>query len=405
MKILRVFIGVLLLASGVTACGSAAPNETYYQSSIETFDFDFEKETSFKKYIEENIAYVKEHRVYFDAGNVETELSRILPYELTIPSGCNATPSRGALLIHGISDTTHSLKDIAEFLNSECILVRGLLLPGHGTRPGDLLRITKEEWIDAVDFGIRSLKNEVDHVYVAGFSLGGLLATHAATNHADLSGLVLLSPSLHITYSPLAWQTRWLRYVQDWVDIDPNASPVRYQSMPTNGIAELMELKSKTIRSLRRTKGLKPPVFAMLAEHDMSVHSRKTLEVLHSASSHEKSRFVYYGGNGKNKIRDSRIEYRSDYLPDLRILNFSHVTFPYSPENALFGENGEIKECGQNIGVVNRDEAEACFKTDSPWKGELGSTDDTKYLPLQRLTYNPHFAQMTRDILSFINTQ
>ena len=404
MKTLRILTSVLLLA-GTAACGSAAPNEAYYQPSMETFDFNFKEETSFKKYMEEKTAYVKRHRIYFDAGNTDVELSRITPYELPVPPGCDAKPSRGALLIHGISDTTYSLKDIAEFLNSECVLIRAMLLPGHGTRPGDLLQIKKEEWIEAVDFGIRSLKSEVDHVYVVGFSLGGLLATHAATNHTDLSGLVLLSPSLQVVYSPLVWQTRWLRYVWDWMDVDPNASPVRYHSMPTNGLAELMELRSKTIWSLRRKRGLKPPVFAMLAEHDVSVNSRKTLEILHAASSHEKSKFIYYGDHDKSSIENNRTEYRSAYLPDLKILNFSHVAFTYSPENPLFGENGEIKVCGKNIGVVHKEEAEKCFETDYPWKGEFGSTNDAKYLPLQRLTYNPDFTRMTNDILSFINTQ
>ena len=402
MKISRVLISVLLLA-GVTACGSAAPDEAYYQPSVETFDFDFKKESSFKKYIEENTAYVKKHRVYFDADNMDLELSRITPYELPVPSGCDAKPSKGALLIHGISDTAYSLKDIAEFLNSECVLIRAMLLPGHGTRPGDLLQVTKEEWIEAVDFGIRSLKNEVEHVYLVGFSLGGLLATHAATNHTDISGLVLLSPSLHVAYSPLLWQTRWLRHVHDWVDIDPNASPVRYHSMTTNGLAELMELRSKTIRMLQQKKGLKPPVFAMLAEHDVSVNSRKTLKILHKMSSHEKSKFVYYGNGGESESEDSRTEYRNAYRPDLKILNFSHVTFPYSPENVLFGENGEIKECDDNIGVIDKEEDEACLKANSPWKGELGSTENPKYFPLQRLTYNPDFTRMTNDILSFIN--
>ncbi len=402
MKTPRILISMLLLA-GVTACGSITPDEAYYRPSVEAFEFDFKRETSFKKYIEKNIAYVKKHRVYLDAGNVDLELSRITPYELPVPPGCDAKPSRGALLIHGISDTTYSLKDVAEFLNSECVLIRAMLLPGHGTRPADLLQITKEDWIEAVDFGIRSLKNEVDHVYVVGFSLGGLLATHAATKHPDLSGLVLLSPSLHVVYSPLVWQTRWLRYIWDWVDIDPEESPVRYHSMPTNGLAELMELKSKTIRTLRRKKGLRPPVFAMLAEHDVSVHSGKTLKVLHKASSHEKSRFIYYGDGDESE--DNRTEYRSAYRPDLKILNFSHVTFPYSPDNALFGEKGEIRECGDNIGVVNEEEAEACHGVDIPWKGEFGSTRDAKYLPLQRLTYNPDFARMTNDILSFIDIQ
>ena len=400
MKISVVFVGVLLLI-GMAAC-EPVPDGAYYRPSEETFDFNFRQETSFRKYVAQNTAYLEKHRVYYDRNETETELSRIVPYELPIPPNCDTQRSRGALLIHGILDTTYALRDIAEFLNSECLLVRGILLPGHGTRPGDLLQITKEEWIEAVDFGIRSLKREVDQVHVVGFSLGGLLATHAATDHPDLSGLILLSPSLQITYSALVWQTQWLRYFQDWIDIDPNTNPVRYHSTPFNALAELVELKSKTIRSLRRAKGLKPAVFAMLAADDISINPKKTLELLQKASSHEKSRFIYYGPSGK-EADDARTDYRSSYLPELRILNFSHVAFNYSPDNPLFGENGALKECGQNIGVVSKEEAARCFEMEAPWKGELGSTEDRRYLPLQRLTYNPAFNRMKEEMLAFID--
>ena len=400
MKISDVFVSVLLLI-GVAAC-DPVPEGAYYQPSEETFDFDFKKENSFGKYVTQNIAYLEKHRVYYDHNETETELSRIVPYELPIPSNCKAESSKGALLIHGILDTTYALRDIAEFLNAECLLVRGLLLPGHGTRPGDLLQITKEEWIEAVDFGIRSLKKDVDQVHVVGFSLGGLLATHAATNHPDLSGLILISPSLQITYSALVWQTQWLRHFQDWIDVDPNTNPVRYHSTPFNALAELVELKSKTIRSLRRTKGLKPAVFAMLTADDISINPKKTLELLQKASSNEKSRFIYYGPASK-EADDARTDYRSSYLPELRILNFSHVAFNYSPDNPLFGENGMLKECGQNIRVVSEEETAQCFEMAAPWKGELGSTKEQQYLPIQRLTYNPDFNRMKEEMLSFID--
>ena len=400
MKRLRLLAAVLLLA-GLAACDSV-PDEAYYQPSAEKFAFDFAAETSFDEYVRQNTAYLQKHRVYYDRAGAEAELSRIVPYELPVPPRCTAAPSRGALLIHGILDTAYALRDIAAFLNAECILVRGMLLPGHGTRPGDLLHITKEEWIEAVDFGIRSLKGEVEQVHVVGFSLGGLLATHAATRHRDLSSLILLSPSLQTTSPALVWQTRWLRHFRDWLDVDPNANPVRYHSTPFNALAELVELKSKTMRSLRRDQGIKPAVFAMLAADDISIDAEKTLHLLQQASPHEHSRFIYYGASGR-KAGDARTDYRSPYLPELRILNFSHVAFNYAPGNPLFGEDGALKECGQNIGVVGKGEAAQCLAMEAPWKGELASTKDRQYLPLQRLTYNPDFDRMKQEMLAFID--
>lgn len=397
-KLSALLVGALLV--GVAGC-DPVPDEAYYRPSEEKFVFDFEGESSFEDYVARNTAYLRRHRIYYDAEEMDAELRRIAPYELPIPAGCEEAPSRGALLIHGILDTAYALRDIAEFLNSECVLARGMLLPGHGTRAGDLLQVDREEWIAAVDFGIRSLKAEVEQVYVAGFSLGGLLATHAATEHPDLSGLILLAPSLEIAPPALLWQARWLRHFRDWIDVDTHAHPVRYHSTPFNALAELVALRSETMRALRRERGIKPAVFAMLSEHDFTIDSEKTLELLEKASAHEESRFLYYGGDGVGR-GDARTEYRNSYLPEERVLNFSHVSFHYAPENPLFGENGAWKECGQNIGIIAPEAAERCLAAEAPWKGELGSTDEPEFLPLQRLTYNPVFHRMKAEMLSFM---
>jgi esterase/lipase len=277
------------------------------------------------------------------------------------------------------------------------------LLPGHATRPGDLLDITKEDWVRAVDFGIRTLKDDVDHVFVAGFSLGGLLAMHAATEHDDLSGLILLAPSLQVTSSTLVTQTLWLRYFTDWIDAGIKANPVRYKSVPTNAIAEFVELKFKTIRSIRKSDGVAMPVLAYLAQHDMNVHSDNTLKVLHETAPNENSRFIYYGDLTEIPLPDNRIEFRSAFIPDEKVLHFSHVAFPFSPENPIFGRNGVFKEC-LHIHGDDSGKARNCLSASNPWKGEWGGTSDAEYLPMLRLTYNPEFKTMLEDMVDFIET-
>ena len=69
---------------------------------------------------------------------------------------------------------------------TRCFLVLTMLLPGHGTRPGDLLDVTRGDWLGAARFGLATLKADA-----GGFSLGGLPALHAvlaAPARRDSSG-------------------------------------------------------------------------------------------------------------------------------------------------------------------------------------------------------------------------
>lgn len=391
----------ILLCMLVAACGGRAPDDVLYRPSGTPLGFDFKRESSFEAYLKAHIAHIRRNRVFLDPGDAEAELARVVPYELPVPAHCPGRDTKGALLVHGMSDTAFGLRDIAARLGGDCVLARGILLPGHGTRPGDLIDITKEDWIDAVDFGIRSLKGDVDHVYVVGFSLGGLLAVDAAMEHGDLAGLVLLSPSLEIFHSGAVWQTVWLRYFREWIDIDPNDNPVSYEAAPTNLLAELTELKSHTARSLRKDD-IAVPVLSYFSQHDWTVDSVKTMEALGRATASGDSRFIYYGDGARLSMEDDRIEYRNSFLPEDRVLNFSHISFSFSPENPFFGRDGSMRICGENLGMENTEEARLCRAHPDPWKGELQSTTDEGYLPLQRLMFNPDFDAMMGDIADFM---
>ena len=46
---------------------------------------------------------------------------------------------KAALLIHDLGGTSYEMRDVARAFADACYLVRAILLPGHGTVPGDLL--------------------------------------------------------------------------------------------------------------------------------------------------------------------------------------------------------------------------------------------------------------------------
>ncbi|WP_354685184.1 alpha/beta fold hydrolase [Cupriavidus necator] len=70
-----------------------------------------------------------------------------------------------------------------------------MLLPGHGTRPEDLLDVTLEDWQRVVQEQADALRRDVAQVYLGGFSTGANLALDYAYAHPDVAGLVLFSPA------------------------------------------------------------------------------------------------------------------------------------------------------------------------------------------------------------------
>ena len=66
------------------------------------------------------------------------------------------------------------------------------------------------------------------------------------------------------------------------------------------------------------------------------------------------------------------------------------------------GRNGSFKICGEHIGIVDKADAALCLEQEDNWKGEVNSTDDPAFRPIQRLTFNPFFDEMIDDIDGFI---
>ena len=97
------------------------------------------------------------HSAAWQAGDAAIDDSS--PFEFRPTDAPPGGFTAGALLLHGLSDTPYQVRDLARWLCRERgMLVRGLLLPGHGTVPGDLLRVRWAEWARAVRWGLGSFR-------------------------------------------------------------------------------------------------------------------------------------------------------------------------------------------------------------------------------------------------------
>lgn len=106
--------------------------------------------------------------------------------------GLKASPA--VLLIHGFSGTPYEMHWLAKQLNDAGYNVSVPRLPGHGTCKKDFLSSTWKDWLRCVCDNYIDLSAQYEGVYVAGHSMGGLLATILA-RYFDVQKLVLLAPA------------------------------------------------------------------------------------------------------------------------------------------------------------------------------------------------------------------
>ncbi len=91
------------------------------------------------------------------SADIEQRVGGNAPFELHPPPGflpgLSKPYRRGVLLTHGLSDSPYTMRHLAAFFQQRGFRVMAVLLPGHGTQPGDLLDVTWREWAKTVAYG------------------------------------------------------------------------------------------------------------------------------------------------------------------------------------------------------------------------------------------------------------
>ncbi len=103
----------------------------------------------------------------------------------------------GALLCHGFTGTTQSMRPWAEHLAAAGLTVSAPRLPGHGTRWQDMNRTRFSDWYGELERGFDDLRGRCDSVFVMGLSMGGTLALRLAElRSGEVAGVVVVNASL-----------------------------------------------------------------------------------------------------------------------------------------------------------------------------------------------------------------
>ena len=353
---------------------------------------------------------LREAHARLGTTELETVVAGNMPFALKprVADGISKPYRRGILLTHGLTDSPYFMRHLANFFAGKGFLVMSVLLPGHGTQPGDLLDVEWREWAKAVAYGTECVAQEADEVYLGGLSTGATLSVYQSLKDARVRGLFLFSPALKITsraaYAKMHKLYSWFRPAAKWVTIQPDADLYKYESFPKNGAAQMRSL-TRAVRVLNRGKTLDIPIFAVASADDATVQATATLDFIARAR-HPASKLVWYSTTTPalpDGFPAHRLEYVDSAYPEQRILSSAHTAIVLSTDDAHYGVNGNYANCAHYY----PDEIEkyiACRTHPAQVsQGEI-TPENLRTGIMRRLMVNPNFAGMTNSMRQFIDS-
>lgn len=303
-------------------------------------------------------------------------------------------------MAHGLTDSPFAMRDMAEFFRRRGFHVLAMLLPGHGTRPGDLLHVSWRDWVRAHRHLTDLLAQRFDSIYVFGFSAGATLSIHQALLNPLIQGQFLFAPALGVSSSarlasPLAGLgRRWRRMA--WFDVQPDTDCFKYESLPYHGIAEACAM-IRVVRQMSRIDERPVPLFVATSERDATLKSAATLTWFARQSA---TRRMLYYTTGRPRV-PAFVKCVRSSLPDQRIKSFSHTSLIQSPSNPHYGARGSYRFCTHYY-RPDRCKYQRCKAGEEDCLGEMFD-ESSDCQVIRRLTYNPLFGEMLAELGAFID--
>jgi len=182
----------------------------------------------------------------------------------------------GVLLIHGFLTAPDEMRPLGEHLAAAGMTVNGIRLRGHGRAPEDLENVSWLDWLADVEAGIAELRQHCRRVCVAGLSLGGVLALHAAAHHAVERVVTFSAPDSALARHPLLGlakvSSRFVRFIpkigSDVREPEARRAHFTYTRVPLHGVLQIATLMETIDAHLPR---ITAPTLLVHARHDLVV--------------------------------------------------------------------------------------------------------------------------------------
>lgn len=311
-------------------------------------------------------------------------IDAVSPFEWVHPSA-----SYGILMLHGLLESPFLIRDIAHYFYQQKYSVRGLLLPGHATAPGDLLNTSAKSWQQCCDFGIQSMVNDqqLKGFYLLGVSTGGALSLLAAYQQKieKLKGIILFSPAIRVrhyrhVYSQISGVLSLFCSRAKWIYKGEEKDFARYCSLPFYAADQVYRLTKKIAQQSH--KDLSYPLFMTVSTEDAVVSCSHNINYF-KQQRHPDSRMIVYSSKPRHD-EDLRVRFINSTHPKEHILHYPHIALHVSPNNVHYGRQGDYEI------MIKKNRQQKFY-------GEV-----TRQGVTHRLSYNPDFDNLMSQIKAFV---
>jgi carboxylesterase len=104
------------------------------------------------------------------------------------------------LLVHGFCAAPDEVATLGEYLAERGIASFAVEIVGHAASSIDIRETSWREWYSSVEQGLELIKTwGMEHIFVAGLSMGGAASILLASHEIGIDGLVLMAPALRIS--------------------------------------------------------------------------------------------------------------------------------------------------------------------------------------------------------------
>ncbi len=196
------------------------------------------------------------------------------------------------LLVHGFCTDYDELASLGELLESEGMASFAVRLAGHGSSPEDLATTTWKDWYDSVESAYREVQSwNVQHVFVAGLSMGAALTLYLATREPTIDGIVIISPAIKVG-GLLGKLVPIIRMFKKYRAVDLSYIPkmydlprTRYDREPLSALQELLRFTGEVRKVLHEVT---VPILVVKAGADKTVNPTNSDYVYDNVASPQK---------------------------------------------------------------------------------------------------------------------
>lgn len=205
---------------------------------------------------------------------------------------------------------------MGEYLNQRGYTCLGIRLAGHATQPEDMIRSQYTDWIASVEDGYYLLCSITDTIYLAGLSMGGILALLMSTQ-LKVKGVIGMSTPHELPRAYPIWflqaASKFIKFRpksrekpgSGWFDKDAYKEHISYPRNPVRPTAELKKLILEMRAALPKVD---IPVLLMHSKNDAYVLPENMEHIYAGLVNTPDKTKLYITGSGHVLTRDAARE-------------------------------------------------------------------------------------------------